>query len=219
MVVLAFAATTAIIKMLQGDQRVVGQPSPITGDAVVTPGGPELINPDSKLTYRLPAADWRPEPTIGEVGVIALNEGALRTPYQCDGAEYARGQVGSGQATPADPATLASSVANEAAGQFYSITTATGTSAPTVHNGASRPVRSRLPNGKLVSGAVSIAYAAQTASRCLASRGEVVVLVLRLADRDAVLVVNGDLDGGPADPAPATDSELESIVNSATPLS
>lgn len=216
---LVFAVTTAVIKGTGGRQAIVGRPSAVGQDAVLTPGGTELINPDSELRYTLPAADWRPEPTIGTVSTITLDQGALRTPYQCGGSEYARGQLGSGRAAVADPGVLAASLASAAARQFYSQTTPTGATTPTVHHGTTSAIQRRLPNGQLVNGAVATAIATQSADRCLAGRGEVVVLVLRLPDRDAVLVVNGDLDGGPADPAPATDAELKGILNSATLVS
>jgi hypothetical protein len=218
-VLLVFAVTTAIIKITSGPSAVAGRPSAVGQDTVLTPGGTELINPDSELGYRLPAAGWRPEPTIGPVGTITLDQGALRTPYQCGGSVYARGQLGSGRAAVTDPGVLAASMASAAASQFYSETTPTGTSTPTVHRGTTSAIQRRLPNGQLVSGAIATAIATQSADRCLASRGEIVVLVLRLPDRDAVLVVNGDLAGGPPDPAPATDAELKGIIDSTTLVS
>ena len=85
----------------------------------------------------------------------------------------------------------------------------------TVTAGTTTTTQRRLPNGQVVSGAIATAFATQKTDPCLAARGEVAVLVLRLSDRDAVLVVNGDLSGGPAHPAPPTQGELMGIIDSA----
>ena len=214
-VVVVFALTTAVIKIIGGAQPVAGHASAAGGDAVVPPAGTELINSDSGLSYRLPVTNWRPEPTIGAVGTITLNNGALRSPYECGSGYDARGQLGSGRAAVADPALLARSVASQAAAQFYSETLPTGPLTPTVTAGTTTTTQRRLPNGQVVSGAIATAFATQKTDPCLAARGEVAVLVLRLSDRDAVLVVNGDLSGGPAHPAPPAQGELMGIIDSA----
>ena len=61
------------------------------------------------------------------------------------------------------------------------------------------------------------AIADQQGDPCLASEGEVLVLVFALADRDAVLIVDGDTEGGPADPPPATNDQLQAILDTAIP--
>lgn len=216
----SFLAGTASLVLRQvGNHTATGTPA--LGPQL--PLGPHpdwttLINPASGLLYQIPPSGWRPENAAGgNVGQVQLREGAYFTAYTCGSPAqiYQRGQLGSGSAPRADPTALATSLAQLAATNYY---TAPGsTTAPTVTVGGPEPVQRTLPNGTPVSGVQVEAVANQQSDPCLASQGEVLVLVLALGDRDAVLVVDGDIQGGPATPPPATDDQLQAILDTATP--
>lgn len=176
---------------------------------------PTLTNPASGLSYQIPPDMWSIRERVGAVGQVDLTQGAERAAYTCGTPleRLLRGVLGSGSAPRTSPAAVAEAVAQAAATQYYG----TGATPPTLSVGAAQPVRRTTRSGATVPGALVVATAQQHADPCLASRGEVLVLVLRLADRDGVLVVDADVRGGPADPAPATDAELRRIVATARP--
>jgi hypothetical protein len=124
-----------------------------------------------------------------------------------------RGVLGSGSAPHVDPAGLAASVAQSAAFQYY----ATGSSLPKVTVDRAQPVSRRTKSGMTLHGVLVHATATQHADPCLAGQGELLVFVLQFPDHDGVLLVNADVAGGPAQPAPATDGELRTIVGTAQP--
>lgn len=217
--VLALIAVIALVIALvvaNGHRR-------ITGTAVAAPNQPPddswttLINQAAGLSYQIPPALWTPETNNGADGAVALRNGARRTAYQCGtpGQLYVRGELGSGSAPAAGPAQVAAALAYGAASQYYG----TSGAAPQISVGQPTPTTRTTPSGRTVTGAVVRAVATQSADPCLATRGEVLILVLQLSNADAVLMVNGDLAGGPASPAPATEAELNRILASATPAS
>lgn len=181
------------------------------------PGWSTLTNPASGLSYQIPPTMWTVNPRLGTVGPVNLAQGAERTAYTCGKPveRLLRGVLGSGSAPRADPGDLAIAIAQAAAMQYY----ATGDTLPKITIGAAQPVRRRTKAGKPVPGALVRATATQHVDPCLASQGEILVFVLQFADHDGVLLVNADVAGGPASPAPATDSELRSIVATAYPTS
>jgi hypothetical protein len=181
------------------------------------PGWDTLSNPASGLSYQIPPTMWATNPQLGTVGPVALAQGAERTAYTCGKPleRLLRGVLGSGSAPRIDPGDLAVAVAQAAATQYYS----TGSTPPQVSVGAAQPVQRRTGAGKTVTGALVRATAKQHADPCLASQGEILVFVLQFADHDGVLLVNADVAGGPAKPAPATDTELRSIIATAHPTS
>jgi hypothetical protein len=202
---------------------VNGGDRPITGRAEATPAdqAPDdtwttLRNAASGLSYQIPPSLWTPQTNDGTDGPVNLRNGARRTAYTCGtpGQEYVRGELGSGTAPAAGPDQVATALAYTAASQYYS----SGSQGPRISVDPAQPVQRRTPSGKTVQGAVVRAIATQNADKCLADRGEVLVLVLQLTDSDAVLVVNGDLSGGPATPAPPTEDELRKILDSAVPI-
>jgi hypothetical protein len=179
------------------------------------PGWTTLSNPESGLSYQIPPSGWRTNPQNGTVAQVTLTQGAERTGYTCGKPleRLIRGVLGSGAAPRTDPAALAEVVAQAAAGQYY----ATGDRQPQVTVEPARPVLRHTGSGTAVRGALARAIAHQHADRCLASAGEVLVLVLQFPDHDGVLLVNADVAGGPAQPAPATDRELRTIIGTAHP--
>jgi hypothetical protein len=178
-------------------------------------GWSTLSGPASGLSYQIPPGTWATKPTDGTVGSVVLEQGAERTAYTCGKPveRLLRGLLGSGTAPRIDPAGLATAVAQAAATQYY----ATNSSPPTVMvDPAQRMVRSTRA-GVTVRGVLVRAMATQHADPCLATTGEVLVVVLQFPDHDGVLLVNADVAGGPHDPAPATDQELRTIVGTVHP--
>jgi hypothetical protein len=235
-VVVLLGVVAALVAIMGGTKRITGQPVPMAAGgagsttsstssappgSTTAPAGQQagwttLRNPTSQLSYQIPPSNWTTQTDDGSVGPVTLSQGARRSAYTCGtpAQEYLRGELGSGVAPVADPAQVATALAYTAASQYY----ATSGTGPQVAVGAAQPVQRTTPSGKTISGAIVQATATQTSAPCLASKGEVLVLVLRLANQDAVLLVNGDLTGGPASPAPATQDELQKILASATPI-
>jgi hypothetical protein len=213
------AGTASLVAQHAGDQRIAGQP--VVGQP--PPLGPHpdwttLINPAVGLLYQIPPTGWRPENAAGgNIGSVQLRQGAYFTAYTCGSPAriYQRGQLGSGSAPKTDPTALANSLAQLAATDYYP--PQGGTTPPIVTIADPEPVQRTMTNGTSVTGVQVEAVVSQQSDPCLASQGEVLVLVLALADRDAVLVVNGDIQGGPATPPPATDEALQAILDTATP--
>ena len=213
MVVLA-VLVAGFVLVVGGDREIDGRASGVLADEWST-----LSDPASGLSYQIPPSRWRTNPDVGTAGSVALTQGAELTAYTCGTPveRLLRGVLGSGSAprsgTASDMATLADSVAVAAANQYYH-----DSGAPVV--ALDPPTRlTRTSHGTTLDGVLVRAVASQHADHCLASRGEVLVFVLRFGDHDGVLVVNGDLAGGPADPAPVTDTELRAIVGTARPTS
>lgn len=172
-----------------------------------------LSDPASGLSYQIPPVRWNTNPDVGSAGPVTLTQGAERTAYTCGMPveRLLRGVLGSGSAPRTDPTALARSVATAAANQYYH-----DSAAPTVHLDAPQQI-TQTSGDQVLHGVVVRATATQHADRCLATTGEVLVFVLQFGDHDGVLMVNGDLAGGPHDPAPATDAELRAIVGTARP--
>jgi hypothetical protein len=197
----------------------VAEPAPV-GAATplptpIEPNWTTLVNQMSGLTYQIPPKDWTPEPTVGSMGSVVLAMGATRSPYNCGSppALYLRGSMGSGVAPKVDPGALATSVAVAAAQTLY----VSGNTPPQVNVGPPARV-SKKAHGSTVAGALVKVGVTTRGDACLAGAGEVYVLVLSLSDHDAVLMVGGDTAGGPADPKPPTDAELNSIIDTAQPI-
>jgi hypothetical protein len=178
-------------------------------------GWTTLSDPASGLSYQIPPTGWSTNPDVGAAGSVSLRQGADRTAYLCGTPleRLLRGVLGSGSSPRTDPAGLADAIASSAAAQYYR----NGGNPPTIKLDPPQPVRRTTHKGVVLTGVLVRAVATQHVDSCLASEGEVLVLVLQFGDHDGVLVVNGDLAGGPANPAPATDAELRTIVGTAAP--
>jgi hypothetical protein len=181
------------------------------------PGWTTLSNPAAGLSYQIPpGAGWTTAPAPGQLGDLNLGQGARLSAYNCGNPAntYYRGLVGSASAPRTDPATLATALAQQAGAAYY---TSVAKAVPNVT--LSRASQVKLVIGKTtVTGALVTALSRQGSDSCLASAGETAVLVLSLSQTDGILVVNGDLAGGPASPAPATTTELNQILATAEPL-
>jgi hypothetical protein len=213
------AGTASLVQRHAGGEPVAGRP--VAGQP--PPLGPHpdwttLINPQGGLRYQIPPTGWRPENAAGgNIGQVQLRQGAYFTAYTCGTPAkiYQRGQLGSGSAPKTDPTVLATSLARLAATNYY--TPQGSTTAPMITVGGPEPAQRTLADGSSVTGVQVEAIADQQGDPCLASQGEVLVLVLALADRDAVLVVDGDTRGGPVSPPPATTDQLQAILDTAAP--
>jgi hypothetical protein len=185
-------------------------PPPRTHDDWTT-----LSNPASGLSYQIPPANWSTNPQVGTVGSVTLAQGAERTAYTCGTPpeRLLRGVLGSGSAPRTTPVDVASAAAQTAAVEYYS----TNGTPPRVTVDSTQPVLRRTRAGATLTGVLLRATVTQHADPCLASQGEILVFVLQFPDHDGVLLVNADVAGGPAQPAPATDGELRSIVDTARP--
>jgi len=212
----------ALVVLVAGVGIVVGGTRTVTGQATAGGTAPAarsgwttLSDPGSGLSYQIPPTGWSTNPDVGAAGSVALRQGANRTAYVCGTPpeRLLRGVLGSGSAPRTDPAGLADAVASSAAGQYYR----NGGHPPTIKLDPPQPVHRTTHKGVVLTGVLVRAVATQQVDSCLASAGEVLVFVLQFGDHDGVLVVNGDLAGGPAKPAPATDAELRTIVGTATP--
>jgi hypothetical protein len=203
--VIVLALVIGVVLLLGGGDTITGQAHDVQQDEWST-----LSDPASGLTYQIPPTDWHTNPDVGSAGPVALTQGAERPAYTCGNPieRLLRGVLGSGSAPRTDPTTLADSVATAAANQYYH-----DSAAPTVKLDPPQKITRKGLDGVIVR-----AVATQHADKCLASTGEVLVFVLRFGDHDGVLVVNGDLAGGPTNPAPATDAELRAIVGTAQPI-
>jgi hypothetical protein len=210
------------VTLAGGDETVGGHAvasnPPTPGPSAPQDGWTTLSNPASGLSYQIPPTDWSTSPQDGSVAQVTLAQGAERSAYTCGKPpeRFIRGVLGSGSAPGTDPATLAEAVAQAAATQYYSTD---GAAPPKVTVGKAQPVTRKTDSGTILHGAVVRAIAHQHADPCLAGEGEVLVFVLRFPDHDGVLLVNADVAGGPASPAPATDRELMTIVSTARPTS
>lgn len=230
-----FGVVALVVALANSSRTITGQAEPRTAassdapasgssaptsrgsGAVPQDGWTTLRNPTAGLSYQIPPTGWTTQTSDGTAGPVTLTQGGRRTAYTCGtpAQEYLRGQLGSGVTPPATPAQVANALAYTAASEYYT----TGTTPPQVAVGAVEQITRTTPNGSTVSGVVVGAIATQSKDPCLASKGEVLVLVIALSNQDAVLMVNGDLSGGPATPAPATDAELRTIVATAIPIS
>jgi hypothetical protein len=211
-VAVALAGGDAVVR---GTPRAAA-PTTTTGSPLAPRSGwTTLSNPVSGLSYQIPPTGWSTNPQNGSVAPVTLTQGAERSAYTCGKPpeRLLRGVLGSGAAPRTDPSALAETVAEEAASQYYS----TGDQPAQVTVDPARPLRRTTGSGTSLPGALGRAIVHQHADPCLASEGEVRVFVLQFADHDGVLLVNADVAGGPARPAPATDSELRAIIGTARP--
>ncbi len=185
--------------------------------AVAGPGVPAVpVPPDFRqvtaagLTWSVPP-DWTPGTPGGSVAGVPLEGVFNGAPYECGGNPYLRGftavaLVGAG----VPPATAATQVAQEAGASFYQPTDGVPADVSTT---APRAVDAGGAPAQLVEATVRVSD-----DGCLATGGVLLVLAVPVAEGTAVLVVNGDTDGGPASAPPVPDrATLDAMIASARP--
>lgn len=162
------------------------------------------------LTYGVPP-DW----VIGPVGApsvlgVEFTGTAAAAPYECDGRSFLRGVVTSALAPEqGPPAGVAATFARALGTAYY------GSSADV-------PPEVTLSDPRTVdvggASATRIEATVRTVADdgCLATEGRLIVLAFPLgASGTALLVVNGDVAGGPAEPPSPDPAVLEAIARSA----
>ncbi len=170
---------------------------------------------DLSFSYDVPKS-WAPQtgnaPVEGmkDVKLIGLTVYGV---YECGGSRFNRGSTGGVVVPQTDLTTAAKDFAQKLGTQYYS-------SGKSVDVKLSEPKAVKLPNGGRaeVEGVQVDATITTTGSDCLATKGMVKVLVLKGSKGYHVFMANGDLEGGPADPKPSTDAELQAMVDSVKPL-
>ncbi|MCP3797859.1 hypothetical protein NLX83_01160 [Allokutzneria sp. A3M-2-11 16] len=167
-----------------------------------------IANHDSGLIYEVPGS-W----ALGGArmarpgGVLSLSGLAAARPFQCDGKEFVRGEVGSGRMLRRDdPAIVAGAVAEGAAKSNYG--------SPTVELGPPAPVA--VDN---LAGATVVADVSSTApSPCHASKARITVLALTVPNGTVAVKIEVPEDGKDAQFSPSAD-EVRRILESVRLLS
>ena len=167
--------------------------------------------PALSYSYDVPKG-W--SPAAGSANVegldgVKLTGLTLTGAYDCGGNGFTRGGAGGVVVPAGDLAAVAKDFAQRLGTQFYN-------SAPRfdVKLGEPKPVKLA---GE-VEGVQVDATITTSGDECLATKGMVKVLVLRGDPGFHVFMANGDLEGGPAQPAPPTEADLQAMVDSVKPL-
>jgi hypothetical protein len=181
----------------------------------VKPGWNCLPVPALSYSYDVPKG-WSPSPgsapvdAMPDVKLIGLT---VNGAYDCGGKGFNRGGAGGVVVPQTDLTAVAKDFADKLATQYYN-------SAPKfeVKLGEPKPVKIPSAVGD-IEGVQVDATVTTSGDQCLATKGMVKVLVLRGDKGFHVFMANGDLEGGPADPKPPTEADLQGMVDSVKPLS
>jgi hypothetical protein len=181
----------------------------------VKPGWNCLAVPSLSYSYDVPKG-WSPAPSSAPVeGMedVKLTGLTVNGAYDCGDHGFNRGGAGGVVVPQTDLTAVAKDFAQKLATQYYK-------SAPKseVKVGEPKPVKVRGAAGD-IEGVQVDAVATTSGDQCLATKGMVKVLVLKGDKGFHVFMANGDLEGGPAEPKPPTEAELQGMVDSVRPLS
>ncbi|MFC5993150.1 hypothetical protein ACFQE5_02870, partial [Pseudonocardia hispaniensis] len=194
------AAVLAVIAVVLTGLGVGGYLLLRGGGTETTPADFQPIRTPT-LVYAVPP-DWTTTPQGGFPGTFGVTfQGVAEGPgYSCKGADYARGTVSSTLVADGSvvPVEVAQAFAETLGERYY---TAVDRTPPRVVVGAPE----RLEVDGVPATLVEATATTPSDDGCLATTGTVLVLAVpttsRAGDRAvAVLVVNGDVTGGPADP-------------------
>lgn len=172
-----------------------------------------IKNDKAKLLYEIPPS-WKPLPdaslTPSATPDVTMYYPAGVGDYQCQGKGYNRGGIGAGTVPKGDMGQLAAKLANSFGADFYS----SGNGVPTA--GAPQTVTSvQDASGKPLNAVQVDATVTASGNPCLATKGKVSVLVIDNGTSNyQFMVVNGDVEGGPADQPPPPDADLRKIMDS-----
>jgi hypothetical protein len=163
-------------------------------------------------SYDVPKG-WTPVPNSAPVDGMAdvkLTGLTVTGAYDCGGNDFTRGGAGGVVVPQTDLTAVAKDFAQKLATQYYK-------SAPKseVKLGEPKPVKV----AGNIEGVQVDAVATTSGDQCLATKGMVKVLVLKGDKGFHVFMANGDLEGGPAEPKPPTEADLQGMVDSVKPLS
>ncbi|WP_158843114.1 hypothetical protein [Saccharothrix deserti] len=171
--------------------------------------------PALSYSYDVPKG-WTPLPNSAPVDAmkdVKLTGLTVVGAYDCGDAGYNRGGAGGVVVPQTDLTAVAKDFADKLATQYYK-------SAPKFEVKLGEPKRVTLPStAGDIEGVQVDATITTSGNECLATRGMVKVLVLRGDKGFHVFMANGDLEGGPADPKPPTEADLQGMVDSVKPLS
>jgi hypothetical protein len=173
------------------------------------PGGHQVLYDAFHLGYQVPK-NWTPQgnaktqPT-GE-GNVVWHEIASRTPFDCQGAQVDRGFVAAASVKKGQHNTdqAASDFALAAGKNLYQLPDDSGVRRSTPQDGTRAGVPSAL---------VEASISAPAGNGCKGTQAKEYVLAMEKNDSIVLFIVCGDISGGAADPAPATDAELREILN------
>ncbi|WP_156893619.1 hypothetical protein [Actinokineospora enzanensis] len=180
-------------------------------------GGQSVPNPDSKITYDVPK-EWTVRAatdtyTLQSLPGVTLTHLTSLSPYTCENKNYSRGIVGTGTVERAEINQRATDLAKAFGTEFYA-----GTNTAEVVVGTPKRITRTGDNGEEAVGVEITATVTTAGDGCLAGQGEVVVVLLDYQDQFRLLVVNGDLKGGPDTPPSPGADDLESIATSGRPV-
>jgi hypothetical protein len=166
-------------------------------------------------SYDVPKG-WSPTPDSAPVEAmqdVKLTGLTVTGAYDCGDHGFNRGGAGGVVVPQTDLTAVARDFAEKLATQYYK-------SAPKseVKLGEPKPVKVPSPLGD-IEGIQVDATATTSGDPCLATKGMVKVLVLKGDKGFHVFMANGDLEGGPAEPKPPTEADLQGMVDSVKPLS
>jgi hypothetical protein len=227
--VAAGGAATAIalthpsgVRLSRGTPAPLSAPPPVsrTGSASApppiaprNPGWQVIENRDLQFAYEVPPS-WQQLGTSYQSRAlpnVTMTHIASFGDYSCAGKTLSRGTLGSTSVATGDLNTIATAFARGLGDELYA-----QVPGHQVQPGAPRQANRDGPDGP-VTGVQVDAVVTGPPDPCTASQGMVKVLALAARDRVVVLVVNGDLAGGPPTPAPAAEADLQRIVDSARP--
>ncbi len=171
-----------------------------------------LAVPSLSFSYDVPKG-WSPVPSAAPVeGMedVKLTGLTVTGAYDCGGKGFNRGGAGGVVVPQTDLTAVAKDFAQKLATQYYK-------SAPKSEVRLSEPKPVKVAGN--IEGVQVDAVATTSGDPCLATKGMVKVLVLKGNKGFHVFMANGDLEGGPAEPKPPTEADLQGMVDSVQPLS
>ncbi|WP_433263884.1 hypothetical protein ACQPZF_33495 [Actinosynnema sp. CS-041913] len=166
-------------------------------------------------SYDVPRS-WSPNPGSADItGLpdVKLTGLTVYGVYECGGARYNRGSTGGAVVAQSDLPAVAKNFAQKLGTQYYN-------SGKTADVKLSEPKPVKVPNGSRpeIEGVQVDATITTSGNDCLAGKGMVKILVLKGSTGFHVFMANGDLEGGPADPKPVAEADLQAMVDSVKPL-
>ncbi len=218
--VLLVGAIAAVLLLTRSPGTTTAGPdtttAPVTTTTSTRPEGREVRNSAAKLRYQVPAS-WSVDPdaapiTLESVPGVTLTGLAGLAEYRCGGKVYSRGVVDSATVEGGEVNQRASDLARAFGAAFYR-----GGTGVQVDVGTPRAVTRRAEDGSEVTGAQVDATITTSGDDCLAVKGRISVLLLEHRGGLRLLLVNGDLEGGPATPLPADPDDLAAITDSGMP--
>lgn len=186
----------------------------------VVPGWQVVPVPELQIAADLPAA-WKtetgytfPVPGDSEAAFKPIN---VFAEYECDGKTWNRGSSGGTKLEKSgDMKATASTMVKAIAEDFYEDAKTTD-----VQVGEAKAVTRTITDSdgtSTVNGVEVTAIATTSGNQCLATKGQVTLLLLEAKSYYVAYLVNGDLEGGPADQPVMTQADLQKIVDNVRPV-